>query len=172
MPHRHRAGLRLLAAAVSALLLVTVALAGDLVVLGIVLVVLTGIAALVGGHDLYTSFAFYGSCVLTWLMSGASATSWWCIPIAVELLIIHVARTLALIGPDDAPLPRPLTAAWARRTAWVAAATVAVGAAGVSLAGGAVGGTTYAAAGLLFVLMVGLALLPRLYSGQESDRES
>ncbi len=149
--------------ALTALFAATVAAAGHLVMFGLVLVVLTGLATFAGGNDLFVSLVFYGACLLLWLLAGASPTSWWSIPVALELWAVHSVRTLAVMGPPEAAVPRELALAWLRRTAWVAAATVVAGVAGLALAGASVSGTSYAACALLFVVMVGLAMLPRLY---------
>lgn len=60
---------------------------------------------------------------------GASdGLSWWCLPAAVCLLVVHSAVTLVASGPDTAPVPRELVLRWVRRTALVAAGCTALGA--------------------------------------------
>lgn len=168
--HRDRVMLRAVAAVAIALLVVTVALAGQLNVFGLVAVVVTGCAVTVSRGDLFVSLVFYGCAIFLWLASGASATSWWAIAVAVELLVAHAARTLSALGPADAPLPRALVIRWARNTAWVAAATVALGLAGITMTHGGLTGSGYAAAVLLIGLMAAVAALPMLFA--ERDERS
>lgn len=167
--HRDRIMLRGIVAAAIAALVVTVDVAGELNIFGLVAVVAIGWAVTVGRGDLFVTLVFYGCAVFLWLVSGAPATSWYAIPIALELLIVHAARTLSGLGPANAALPRPLMIRWARNTAWVAAATVAVGLAGITMTRGGLTGTGYAAAIVLIAIMVGVAALPMLYPGGADD---
>lgn len=166
--HPHRIVLRLVSFLMMLLLIGTVALAGSLNTILLIAVIVTALAVLTAVNDLFATLAFVVCCVLLWAVSGVSATSWWCLPIAVELLIVHAAQTLAALGPAEAPIPRAVGVAWARRTVWVAAATSLVAAAGITVSTGAPAGTAYAAAALVILLAVGVALLPRLFGPDDA----
>lgn len=57
-----------------------------------------------------------------------TAPSWWCLPAALCLLVVHSAVLLMASGPDNASVPRTLLRLWVVRTAIVGAAGVVLGA--------------------------------------------
>ncbi|GAB3585579.1 hypothetical protein [Calidifontibacter terrae] len=54
-----------------------------------------------------------------WWLS-TDGLSWWSLPAATCLLVVHSAVTLVASGPDTAPVARELVLRWVRRTATVA----------------------------------------------------
>ncbi|TWP37659.1 hypothetical protein [Leekyejoonella antrihumi] len=170
-PHPHRTGLRLFAVGMTAFLVGTVALAGQVNVVVLIAVIVAGLAVLTTVNDLFSMLVFVGCTVLLWLVSGASPSSGWCVPIAVELFAVQSALTLATLGPAEAPVPRRVLVTWLRRTLWVAAGTALIGAAGVAISSEPPRGTVYVAAALVIALMVGAALLPRLFAPDDGDPE-
>lgn len=77
--------------------------------------------------------------VLDWWGAGQDLT-WWALPAAVLLLLVHSAVTLVVSGPETAPVPGPVLRRWVVRTLLVAVGCTAVGA--VLLAAGHAAPTT------------------------------
>lgn len=97
----------------------------SMMVFGFVVVALVLVCSLTDG---ISQTLLLGTLVWDWLVAADSAASWWSLPAAACLLIVHSASSLVAGGPDMAVLPRRLVVVWCRRTAVVAMVSSAFGA--------------------------------------------
>lgn len=166
--HPHKLVLHALLIAGALLLLVTVAAAGSLSWLGLLLFAGSVLATTTTRGGSYAVLAATTTGALLWVMSDTTATSWWAVPVALELTLIQVAGTLTGLGPQEAALPQWMMRLWIVRTGWVLVATAVTGVAALLLATEHRTGSAYLAAGLLVAVAVGIALLPRLFTDQDA----
>lgn len=145
----------LLGAAVFLLALVR---AGHLVVwVVVVLAVLAGTAVLLPDSEVAALMMAIG--LWAWWAIVPDPRTWWALPGAVGLLLLHVGTTVGGSYPPTARLPRASAWRWTRRTGVVAAVTVAVCLVGQGLA--TVAGPSVLLTALAFAVVLAAVLLAR-----------
>lgn len=168
--HRDRLGLQLMALAAALLFLVCTLAAGNPAWLFIVL--WAGLLALlVLEPEGPTAALFLFGCLCLWFLALPSPTTWWSIPAACCLLLVHTGIALSTSGPASTPVPAPIRTVWRRRTLLAAAATVLAG----LLTLGLVPTDRPAGSLLLSLLALGLltaalVVLPRHLATPDRDR--
>lgn len=95
--------------------------------------------------------------------------TWWTLPAALALLLVHVTAALAGGYPLTARLPGAIVRRWARRTAVVAAVTVAAMLAAQGLLQVGAPGDVWLTAALLVLLGGGILVARRLSLGSGSS---
>ncbi|HET7303608.1 MAG TPA: hypothetical protein VFJ12_03530 [Segeticoccus sp.] len=88
----------------------------------------------------------------------ADPGTWWTLPAALALLLVHVTAALAGSYPSTSRLPRPVVARWGRRTTAVAAVTVVAALVAQGLLRAGAPGDAWLTAAVLVLLAVGILL--------------
>jgi len=166
--HRDRAAATGIALAAAWLFVILANSVGHLSLLG-VFAVIVGSVVVFGSSDSFAGLILLGAMVVQWLSTGLSTTTWWAIPAAWLLLTAHVAVTLAASGPDQAPIPRQVRAAWCARSAVVGAVTTVVGALALLIEPTDNGLPRYAAPAAVLLLVVAVLWLIRVADQPESE---
>jgi hypothetical protein len=142
--------------------------AGHQAVVLLVLIVALAIASVVW-PDSHAATAVEAIVVLQWLASTDDTTTAWAIPVALCLFVFHVVIALMALTPISTTIARSILLRWARRCAWIVAATVGMWVVVFAMAERrARGNAALTAVG--FVVLAGLVVMTRQEDGRDRPR--